>query len=107
MTTSTEPVRQTAPFPNLYTGPNARCADARQAAVLLENSTISRAVYRPGTVDFVMFDDGVVLQQETAGYLYSKFTPLDRPYLAGTRVFLEKIVGQLLTQGCGVFYFAK
>lgn len=84
MPTGFDPVR--------YSGTRARCTDPRQAAVLLENSTISRSVYRPGTVDWVMFDEAMVLQDSTVDYLYSDFTPLDQPYLRGSRIFLEKIV---------------
>lgn len=82
-----------------YTGIDAQCPQAAQAAVLLENSTISRNVYRPGTVDHVFFDQGVVLCEETAEYLYSEFTPLEQPYVKGTRVFLEKAVA-VATAGC-------
>jgi hypothetical protein len=82
-----------------YTGLDADCGDQRQAAVLLENSTISRNVYRPGTVDYVFFDQAVVLNEKTAEYLYSEFTPLEQPYQPGSRVFLEKAV-KAATAGC-------
>lgn len=78
--------------PTPYTGIHARCDNPIHAAVLLENSTISRTVYRPGTVDWVMFDQAVVLQESTAEYLYSDFTPLHQRYVRGTRIYLEKIV---------------
>jgi len=75
-----------------YIGINGRCLDPRQAAVLLENSTISRSVYRPGTVDHAIFDQAIVLHAETADYVYSEFTPLHQPYARGSRAFLEKVV---------------
>ncbi len=78
-----------------FTGRRARCSDPRQNAVLLENSTISCGVYRPGTVDAVMFDHAVILEPATADYLYSDFTPVPQPYEPGTRVFLEKIVDRV------------
>jgi len=78
-----------------YTGVTGKCATPVQQAVLLENSTISRSVYREGTVDHVIFDEAVVLQPETAQAIYSDFTPLDQPYVPGSRVFLEKVVEQV------------
>jgi len=78
--------------PSKYMGVHASCLDPRQAAVLLENTTISRSVYRPGTVDHAIFDQSIVLHEDTADYIYSEFTPLDQPYQPGSRVFLEKIV---------------
>ncbi len=93
------PVR-TSFSPHLYTGTAARCLDPRQAAVLRENSAISRSIYRPGTVDHVFFDHAIVLHEETADYLYTQFTPVVQPYTHGTRVFLEKIAGTV-TAGLG------
>jgi len=81
-----------------YTGVHAKCQDAQHAAVLLENSTISRSVYREGTVDHVFFDEAVVLHEETVEAIYSQFTPPEQPYTRGTRVFLEKIVDRV-TEG--------
>ena len=78
-----------------YTGINAKCDNRKLAAVLLENSTISRSVYRQGTVDYVMFDQAVVLNKHTARAVYSTFTPLEQPFVPGTRVFLEKIVAHV------------
>ncbi len=75
-----------------FVGLEARCDDPRQAAVLLENSTVSRSVYRAGTVDAVFFDEAIVLQPSTADYIYSWFTPLNQPYARGGRAYLEKIV---------------
>lgn len=92
MTIASAPSVRTAFPTQLYTGPNARCLDPKQAAVLRENSAISRSVYRPGTVDYVFFDHAVVLHEETAEYLYTRFTPTEQPYTRGTRIFLEKIV---------------
>jgi len=78
-----------------YTGIAARCDDPKIAAILLENSTISRSVYRAGSVDHVMFDAAVLLNDRTAEAIYSDFTPLDQPYTPGGRVMLEKIVAQV------------
>jgi len=78
-----------------YTGVTGKCATPVQQAVLLENSTISRAVYREGSVDHAIFDQAVVCQAETVEAIYSDFTPLDQPYTPGSRVFLEKIVNQV------------
>lgn len=78
-----------------YIGPNAHCLDQRVAAVLLENSTVSCRVYRPGTVDAVFFDQAMVLHEQTAEYLYSKFTPVPQTYIKGSRPFLEKVVRQV------------
>lgn len=78
-----------------YTGTGAKCQDPLQAAVLLENSTISRSVYRAGTVDHALFDQAVLLQANTAEAIYSEFTPLDQPYKAGSRIFLEKVVAEV------------
>lgn len=78
-----------------YIGVHARCPDLRQAAVLLENSTISRHVYRPGTVDHIFFDEALVLHEETVEHAYTDFTPLDQPYAAGSRPFLEKVARQV------------
>jgi hypothetical protein len=78
-----------------YMGVHAKCRDAQHAAVLLENSTISRSVYREGTVDHVSFDEAVILHDETVEAIYSQFTPLEQPYTSGTRVFLEKIVDKV------------
>lgn len=83
-----------------YTGINARFDDPKLAAIMLENSTISRSVYRPGTVDYVMFDEAVVLNERTAEAIYTDFTPLDQPYARGSRVFLEKVADQV-TDGLG------
>jgi len=78
--------------PAPYLGTTARCVDPRQAAVLLENSTISRSVYRPGTVDHDLFDHAMVLHEETAEQIYSDFTDLGGSHVRGSRPFLEKIV---------------
>src|SRR5690606_42162230 len=90
--TLTATTKATSFDPQKYTGIDAYYPDPRHAAVLLENSTVSRHVYRPGTVDSVFFDQAIVLHEETVDYVYSKFTPLNQPYVRGSRVFLEKIV---------------
>jgi hypothetical protein len=82
--------------PSKYIGIRGHCPDPRTAAVLFENSTISQTFYRAGTVDHAIFDQAIVLNEETADYVYSEFTPLDQPFARGSRPFLEKIVDQVL-----------
>ena len=75
-----------------YTGPLAKCEDPQHAAVLLESSTVSKSIYRPGTVDHVFFAEAVVLTSATVEALYDGFTPLSQRFVPGSRPFLEKIV---------------
>lgn len=89
------PSTDTAFDSSQYIGIHAQCPDSQQAAVLLENSTISRSVYRPGSVDHAFFDQALILHDDTADYAYTAFTPLDQPYVRGSRCFLEKIVAHV------------
>lgn len=82
-----------------HTGVHAKLPGHKLTAVLLENSTYSMAIYREGSVDWVFFNEAVVLTADTADALYRDFTPLAQPYVRGTRVFLEKIV-DAVTAGC-------
>lgn len=78
-----------------YTGTSARLQDPLLAAILKENSAISMAIYPRGTVDHQFFLDAVALTPETAGALYTHFTPLVQPYTPGTRPFLEAVVREV------------
>jgi len=82
-----------------YTGIRGDHGDPRVNAVVLENSTYSRSIYREGTVDYVFFDMAVALQKDTAEYLYSEHTPLEQPYAPGTRIYLENLTKRVLA-GC-------
>jgi len=95
---STDPTRaKKEPIMDLtpYTGLGADHGDPKVSAVALENSTYSQAIYRPGSVDHVFFDQAVALQPATVDRLYSDFTPLDQPFMPGTRPFLEKLTAKV------------
>lgn len=50
-----------------------------------------------GGVDVEVIEDEVVLNEKTAEYLYSDFTPLEIKYVPGSRPLLEKVVAQNTT----------
>jgi hypothetical protein len=54
--------------------------------------------HAPGSVDRVLASRMVRLCQETAGYLYDSFTPLELPYVKGTRVELERLLSETGSQ---------
>ena len=74
-----------------HKGVGADHGDAKVTAVALENATYSQTIYRKGSVDHVSFDQAMALQPATADYLYSQYTPLDQPFVPGTRPFLERL----------------
>lgn len=79
-----------------YQGINGKHHDPKKQAVLLENSTFSRNVYRPGTVDYVLFDQAYVLSKDTQAYFYSDAYPQTCGYVKGTRIHLEQLVDSLI-----------
>lgn len=56
-------------------------------------------VHAPGSVDSALLDEMVKLVPETAGYLYTKYTPLTIKYRKGSRPYLEEIVREVAVRG--------
>ena len=71
-------------------------AFGRAYQIMLERDT-----HASGSVDRVLTARMVRLCPQTAGYLYSSFTPLDIRYTWGTRPTLEAILGSLTRSGSG------
>jgi len=66
-----------------YTGPEADFGTPERSAVVFENSTFSRSIYRSGTVDYVFHSNMVAFNDKTKKFLYSEFTPTVQPYPQG------------------------
>ena len=80
----------------VFQGVGAEMSNPQHKAVLVENSTFSRNVYRRGTVDYVLFDQAYVLTAETQEMLYAASYPHTPHYVAGTRIHLEQLVERLI-----------
>lgn len=78
-----------------FQGIHAQCPDSYQQAILLENSTFSRNIYRSGSVDYVLFDEAYILSEDTRHTLYDKAMIPACRYQAGSRIHLEQLVDAL------------
>jgi hypothetical protein len=62
---------------------------------------LERDSHAPGSVDRELARNMVRLCAETAGHLYSEFTPLDIPYQLGSRPELERVVADATPGAAG------
>ncbi len=79
-----------------YTGRHPQIADPLMRAAHLFNVTMSERFYPPGTADWNQKSAQVVLNEETAEYLYTCFTPPTVVYEHGSRPVLERLLGRIL-----------
>lgn len=84
-----------------YTGRYPRVDDPLIRAAYLFDVKVSERFYPPGTADWDQKATQVVLNEETAEYLYSRFTPLTTSYETGSRPVLERILARILAPGMG------
>ena len=52
-----------------------------------------------GGVDVEVIDDQIILNEKTADYLYSEYTPLEMKYVGGSRPMLEAVVAEHVRDG--------
>ena len=79
-----------------YAGRYPRIDDPLMRAAYLRGVTISESYYPPGTADWDQKARQVVLNEETADYLYTVHTPLDLHYVPGSRPQLERVVSRVV-----------
>lgn len=82
-----------------YAGRIPRIDDALTRAAHVMDTTMSERFYPEGTADWDQKATQVLLNQETADWLYTRFTPLTLRYVAGSRPVLERIVARLTRPG--------
>lgn len=78
-----------------YSGRFPHIADPLMRGAYLLGVELSARFYPPGTADWDQKAGQVALNEETAEFLYSSFTPLTLRYQRGTRPVLERIVERI------------
>lgn len=78
-----------------YSGRYPKISDKRQYACYMANVNVSEKIYPKGTCDWDLKDRQVLLNEETAEYLYQSYTPLQVYYRLGSRPILERIVQKI------------
>jgi transglutaminase-like putative cysteine protease len=79
-----------------YVGRFPRIDDPLMKAGYIRSVSVSEKVYGPGTADWDQKATQVVLNEKTADYLYTSFTPLSINYQPGSRPVLERLVNRLI-----------
>ena len=78
-----------------YAGRSPRIDDPLMRAAFERNMIVSSWYYPPGTADWDLNACQVLLNEETADYLYTAHTPLDLHYVPGSRPMLERLVHRI------------
>jgi len=82
-----------------YQGRYPRIDDPLMRAAYLRGVRVSELHYPPGTADWDQKARQVLLNEETAPYLYSSYTPLDLHYVPGSRPQLERLANRVVRPG--------
>ena len=82
-----------------YTGREPRIDDPVQHIGYALSVAASAAYYKEGTFDHHQKGAQVVLNEATAEFIYSGFTPLEVAYVPGSRPQLERLVRRLCPDG--------
>ena len=82
-----------------YTGREPRIDDPVQRIGYALSMMGSGAYYKEGTFDYHQKSTQIVLNEETAGFIYSGFTPLETAYAPQSRPQLERLANRLCPDG--------
>ncbi len=79
-----------------YTGRCPRIDDPLKRAAYIRDVAISARFYPRGTADWDQKDTQIVLDEDTAEYLYGSYTPLAISYQPGSRPVLERLAQRIV-----------